>query len=193
MNPKIAQSILVIIAIICLFILAIILGFDSMGLMTIDRSNALNVEINSNIYSTKSSYGILGENNTFNFHISNYSNKTQNAMILFHTEEYEIFGTNLSINGGTVVRATISQQLSYQGPWTVQVFSEKGEIIKTYSFIVEPNKAEADVKINQYDDIQYSKNMSLWGLIVSIVLGAVAILISALALFYSRKKRKSDE
>lgn len=197
MNKKALSPVLSAIIVIAIFLIGMVIAFGFfVNYVRVDRTSPLSVEIASNIYSTVPNYGVLGDNNTFSFHVMNNSNETQKIMIIFHTEQNEIFGANFSISEKSDSDSTISQELFYPGVWTIEVFSEAGQIIKTYSFTVEPSKAAADVQINQFNDIQYSKSMAFGSLltgVAGVVLGVLALIISYLAYRYSRKKQESYE
>jgi hypothetical protein len=94
----------------------------------------------------------------------------------------------MTIAGNSDNETTVGQQLSYQGSWCAEVFSD-GNLVKTYSFNVELNKAVADIRINQLNDLQFSKLLGVLGFIV----GLISLIISALALHISRLRRHSDE
>lgn len=81
---------------------------------------------------------------------------------------------------------TITQTLDSLGEWRIKVVDEDNKSVGSYSFLVVLNKGEANVRVNQWNDIQDSKKLS----IISVVISGIGLIISALALRTSRAHAK---
>lgn len=151
----------------------------------------LAVKINARIYSANHNIAVLNEEAVFDIAIENNVNSTRKIDVLVGADEYVLFNETIVIEPVSSKNLTITQKLIFLGLWTIQFFEDRRifdgedkEIVGGYSFITVVNKAEADMKITQLDNIKLDMTLSIGAIIISI-LSAIVTIINVM---YTRKR-----
>ena len=157
-----------------------------MGALTITFSTG--IEINPQIYSVDYNFGVLNENAVFDISIENSLNESRKFNIVVSAEENEVYSEPIEIIGLEKRNIIINQKLLFSGLWTIKIF-EENKIIDSYSFVTLINKAEADLKITQMDNINFNNNLSSISLIVSVS----TLILGILSFWYLKVRVKKVE
>jgi hypothetical protein len=146
-------------------------------------SPAVSATITPQIYSVPSNYGYLNEEANFSFQISNLENNQQQAQIVVLSESSVVTNQSVSVSPGSTTTRLISVRLDSLALWKAEA-TINGTVLDSYSFQVLTNRAEADIAINQWNDLQFHNNLDT----ATIVVAVVALLVSIIAYLKPRSK-----
>jgi hypothetical protein len=105
---------------------------------------------------------------------------------VIYAEDHVVENKTITIGAAASENTTITQTLDSLGEWKIKVLTEDNRTVGSYSFLVVLNKGEANVRINQWNDTQDSKKLS----IISVVISGIGLIISGLALRTSKTHAK---
>lgn len=158
-----------------------------MGVITFPKED-LGVRVNARIYSANHNIGVLNEDGIFDIFIENYVNSRKTINIVVDADEHVLFNETVVIEAVSSKNLTINRKLIFLGLWTIKFYEDK-EIVGGYSFITVVNKAEADMKITQLDNITLNTNLS----IVAIIISILSVIVSIVHVMYARKARANSD
>lgn len=136
----------------------------------------IRANINAKIYNPKHNIGILNEEVVFNINIINYENFTRMINVKIIAEDYFEKNKILNLEAMESMNVSITEKLIYPGIWTIKVLDEDEKDLDGYSFLVAINKGEANIKVSQWDDIQFNKMLSILAIALA-VLGLIPDII----------------
>ncbi len=134
------------------------------------------VGVNANIYSRDHNIGVLNEEVAFDISFENNVNSGRTIGVVIDADEHVLYNETVLLEALSAGNLTINKQLIFLGLWTVEIHHNE-EIIGGYSFITVLNKAEADMRITQLDDIKFGKTLSIAALVISILGVVVSVVI----------------
>jgi len=161
-------------SIVALTIIVVILAIFvilSAGLLTFKTS-----VIKAKIYSPDNNIGVLNEEGVFDITIENHVNTTRTFAVIIDADGHVLFNETVAIGAVSSRNLTITQKLIFTGLWAIEL-QENGRIIDSYSFTTLTNKAEADMQINQLNNVRFNNNLSLAATIISSLSLGVSIYV----------------
>lgn len=154
LSPVIAAIILIVVVIAVGIAVAAWMGALTFTFMARDLESRVDVRI----YSTENNIGVLNEDAIFNVTVKNYVNKTRTINIVIGADEDVAYNETVIIEPFSSKSVIISQRLVFLGPWKIEL-TEGEKIIGGYSFVTELNKAEAEMRITQLDNIRLNNTL----------------------------------
>ncbi|MEM1554525.1 MAG: hypothetical protein QXU09_02270 [Thermoproteota archaeon] len=148
----------------------------------------IDVDVDIKIYSTTHNIGVLNEEAVFNIVIRNLYNSIKMVNIVIEAEGLVLFNETVAMKPLSSKNLTINQKLIYTGLWTIRFFEDK-KMIHGHSFITVVNRSEADVRINQWNDILINRVIS----IIALVISALSLVISILNFRKGKKEAHTDQ
>jgi len=142
------------------------------------------INISSNIYSEKNNIGVLNEICNFTVNLKNNLGEIYYFDITIFWEEGTVYHKSINVQPISIRTELITQRLNHLGEWQIMVEEINHKFKDTYSFLVVTNYAEARIKINQEEQIIYNNQISSCAIYISLI----ALIISILSLYYTRKK-----
>ena len=121
------------------------------------------------IYAPDHNIGVLNEAGLFHIYLENNVNNSITRRILFSAEGHVVRNETITLAAEGTRDLTLSQKLIFPGTWTIQVLDQDEGIVAGYSFLVVINRAEAKFRISQLDETQFSKNLSITAVIISLL------------------------
>jgi hypothetical protein len=137
-------------------------------------SPALTASIKARIYSPDNNIGVLNEEGIFNITIQNHVNIPRTFTVIIDADGHMLLNETITTEAMASRNLTITQKLIFTGLWTIKL-QENGRIIDSYSFITLTNKVEADMQINQLNNMKFNNTLSLVATIVSLLSLGVSI------------------
>ncbi len=200
LSPVVAAIILIVVTVIVSIAVAAMMGALTFTYMKAD----LDIRVNAKIYSANDNLGVLNEDGEFDIFIENYIDSNRTISIVVEADEQVLFNETVPIEARSSKNLTINQQLICLGLWAIklyedreisdkQQFSTGKEIVGCYSFVTVVNKAEADMKITQLDNIRLNRTLSIVAIITSIP-GVIVSIVSVGHTIkqYMRDKKEED-
>lgn len=184
---------LLLILYVLIVMVSMYLAYESimfMSFMPVTRGD-LEVDVNPRIYDPKNNIGVLNEEAVFDISIRNYANFSKTISVVVNDEDHVLVNKTFAVEPESTQNKNITQKLISTGLWTVKVVdlsSKYGPLIESYSFVSVINKAEADVKINQHNEIQFNKTLS----ITAIVIAVLSLIANVVLGIYARKQYTKD-
>jgi hypothetical protein len=158
-----------------------------MGSLTFTFMSSTKIEIEPQIYSVTHNFGVLNEDAIFDISIENRANKSRTFNIIVSANENEIFNETVEIMSGAKRNLSIYQKLLFSGLWKIAIF-EGNKFVDGYSFVTLTNTVEADLKINQNNNINLSNTLAIISMVVSI-----SVLVLHLVSFWHNKRVKKNK
>jgi hypothetical protein len=183
-SPLVIRIVIVAIAIV----MAIAVAYWMLGLGGTLVFKGVTADVKARIYAPEQNIGVLNEEGLFNINVRNYGNLTRTIRVIINAEDYVVDNETITIEAEASENKTITQTLDSLGEWRIKVLDEDNKNVGSYSFLIVLNKGEANVRVNQWNDIQDSKKLS----IISAVISGIGLIISALALRASRARRTKN-
>jgi len=178
-----------------LTVVAIFLGYWTMGFVGIMMRSDVEVQINPSIFSGEYNIGVLNELSHFSIYVKNNSNVTREISVVILSEDSPVDESTFEVLSESTKNLTLTQKLSYIGNWVVKVADKDIGVVDSYSFITVKNEIDATIQINALKNIERSQKtasdsnaISFCSLIVSLS----SLAISAVALYYSRKEKNTE-
>ncbi|MEM3660242.1 MAG: carboxypeptidase-like regulatory domain-containing protein [Thermoproteota archaeon] len=173
--PPISPGTLTIIIVAIIIAIGVTLLMSGLIGIFLGESKKIVVKVDVKIYSPITNIGVLNEEAVFNFFIQNLYNSTKMVNIVIKAQDIIIYNETVAIEPGSSKNMSITQKLIYTGLWTIQLFVDE-EMIYSHSFETVVNRSEADVRINQWNDIVLNRAIS----IVALVISALSLVVSIL-------------
>lgn len=135
---------------------------------------AFTTSIKAQIYSPDNNIGVLNEEGVLNITIQNHSNMPRTFTIIMNANGHILLNETITIEAMGSRSLTITQKLLFTGLWMIEL-KENERIIDSYSFITLTNKVEADMQINQLNNMKFNNALSLVATIISLISLGVSI------------------
>jgi hypothetical protein len=151
----------------------------------------LSVTIEPRIYDPNANIGILNEQAAFIIHVSNNRPSLVNLTVNVSAGNSIVQSQKMIVQPSEKRDLKISQQLTITGIWIVAATTnETGQSLSSYSFEVEVNKAEADVAIDQWNNVQRNWLVAVAGVFIAL---ASVVLSVVVPILHAPKKPKFNE
>jgi hypothetical protein len=150
----------------------------------------VNAEVKVKMYAPQQNIGVLNDEALFSVFIRNDLSLNKTIEVIIEADGSVVNNTTITVEANTSKNTTITQKLVSLGKWRINVIDENDKSIGSYSFLVVLNEGEANVRINQWNDIQFSKNLS----IISLILASISLVIQFFSIKSTRRpKHKKEE
>jgi len=172
--------------ILILIVAAIVL---SLVFSMIVRVPGISVNLDVKIYDSKQNIGVLNEDAFFNVTFRNHGNFNQSMRIAITAGNVLLKNLTVTLEPETSKNVTFTQKLDSLGEWKVEVLDKDNETVTSYSFLVVLNEGEANFRINQWNNAQYSKNLAT----ISTVVAVTSLTISAINVHKKSRVKKLNK
>jgi flagellin-like protein len=194
-SPIIAVLLVVAIALVAsLIVYAWVMGYIG-GITTKENTQ---VEITPTIYSSSNNIGILNEEASFGINATNNLDASNDLQVSIINDEGLVFNETYLLSPNSSDYFLVNQTLTHTGNWMIEASSDSVQL-KTYSFVVETNKIDADINISQLKNSEtqtnnqiLSNDIAVAGICTTSILSLAALIVSIIS-FRRSTKIKSEE
>jgi len=148
------------------------------------------VYIDGQIYSYKNYVGVKNEWGNFTVIINNLINHTRTYTIQFFAQNNKIDEEKITVNGLSSSCKLFSQKLLISGDWSIVVLDDNNKFMDGYSFFVATNLIEADLMLNRVSQQNFTNNIAISALIISIISLLRNEIIKGIKFFFDKMKNK---
>jgi hypothetical protein len=148
------------------------------------------VYIDGQIYSYKNYVGVKNEWGNFTVIINNPINHTRTYTIQFFAQNNKIDEEKITVNGLSSSGKLFSQKLLISGDWSIVVLDDNNKFMDGYSFFVATNLIEADLMLNRVSQQNFTNNIAILALIISIISLFRNEIIKGIKYFFDKMKNK---
>lgn len=203
MDKKAISLVVVAIILLCVAVSVALLTIAWMGALTVtfpvDDDSKISAEIYAKIHSASHNLGVLNEEAQFDIFIENYANVSRTINIVVDANNHVLSNETVVIEALSSRSLTIKYKLISLGSWTIKIYADEAivdgqqfytglRIVEGYSFITVANRAEADMRMNQWDAIRFNTNLS----IAAIILSVLGVIVSIVDIVYVRRQSTRD-
>jgi len=150
----------------------------------------VSVNLDVKIYSSDQNIGVLNEDALFNVTFSNNLNFNQSMRITITAGNVLLKNLSVTLEPETSKNVTFTQKLESLGEWKTKVLRDN-ETVTSYCFLVVLNDGEANFRINQWNDAQYSKTLATIGAVISVISLTIGIINLLNTLKTSKESKNS--
>lgn len=178
MSPVLATIILISITLIAAIgVAGFVFGLFGSFAITVNPS----AQVTPHLYASASNVGIVNEIANFTVSVNNPYTASQNAFVVISSGGHVYQNLTYEIGPKTTGPISFSQELRQPGIWEVDAYMNKA-IIGSYTFDVELNTDQAQLKIDQFGLNQQSLLISEATLGVAIASAVIALVSVTIAL-----------
>jgi uncharacterized membrane protein len=146
---------------------------------------AFTTSIKTQIYSPDNNIGVLNEEGVFNITIQNHVNTSRTFAVIIDADGHVLLNETITTEAMASRNLIITQKLIFTGLWAIEL-QENGIIIDGYSFTTLTSKVEADMQINQLNNVKFNNTLSLAATIIS-------MLSLGLSIYVAVKQRRTSK